>query len=38
LRRPDMLTARGMSEEETSLLKEYLSELIQTSDERKEQQ
>lgn len=38
LRRPDLLTARGMSEEETSLLKEYLSELIQTSDEGKEEQ
>jgi tRNA (guanine37-N1)-methyltransferase len=38
LRRPDLLTARGMSEEETSLLKEYLSELIQTSDEGKESQ
>jgi tRNA (guanine37-N1)-methyltransferase len=37
LRRPDLLAARGMSEEETGLLKEYLSELIQTSDEGKEQ-
>jgi tRNA (guanine37-N1)-methyltransferase len=37
LRRPDLLATRGMSEEETGLLKEYLSELIQTSDEGKEQ-
>ena len=33
LRRPDLLAERGMSEEETQLLKEYLSELIDTSDE-----
>jgi tRNA (guanine37-N1)-methyltransferase len=33
LRRPDLLAARGMNEEETGLLKEYLSELIQMSDE-----
>jgi tRNA (guanine37-N1)-methyltransferase len=38
LRRPDLLAARGMSEEETGLLKEYLSELIQMSDEGKKQQ
>jgi tRNA (guanine37-N1)-methyltransferase len=37
LRRPDLLAARGMSEDETSLLKEYLSELTHGSDEGKEQ-
>jgi tRNA (guanine37-N1)-methyltransferase len=36
LRRPDLLTERGMSEEETGLLKEYLSELIE--DEGSKQQ
>ncbi|MDQ6916912.1 MAG: tRNA (guanosine(37)-N1)-methyltransferase TrmD [Pseudomonadota bacterium] len=38
LRRPDLLAARGMSEEERKLLKEYLSELIETSDEVEERQ
>ena len=38
LRRPDLLAARGMNEEETSLLKEYLSELIEASDEGSKQQ
>ena len=33
LRRPDLLSARGMSEEETGLLKEYLSDLIEVPDE-----
>jgi tRNA (guanine37-N1)-methyltransferase len=33
LRRPDLLSARGMNEEETGLLKEYLSDLIEVSDE-----
>jgi tRNA (guanine37-N1)-methyltransferase len=37
LRRPDLLAARGMSEDETSLLTEYLSELPQGSDEGKKQ-
>jgi tRNA (guanine37-N1)-methyltransferase len=37
LRRPDLLAARGMSEEETGLLKEYLSELIQMSGEGEKQ-
>ena len=37
LRRPDLLAARGMNEEETSLLKEYLSELTHRSDEGKKQ-
>jgi tRNA (guanine37-N1)-methyltransferase len=36
LRRPDLLSARGMNEEETGLLKEYLSELI--ADEGKKEQ
>jgi tRNA (guanine37-N1)-methyltransferase len=34
LRRPDLLSARGMSDEETGLLKEYLSDLIEVSDEK----
>ncbi len=38
LRRPDLLAARGMNEEETCLLKEYLSELIEASDEGSKQQ
>jgi tRNA (guanine37-N1)-methyltransferase len=38
LRRPDLLAERGMSEEETGLLKEYLSELIEMSDEGRKQQ
>jgi hypothetical protein len=33
-----LLAARGMNEEETSLLKEYLSELIEASDEGSKQQ
>ena len=33
LRRPDLLSARGMSDEETGLLKEYLSDLIEVPDE-----
>lgn len=33
LRRPDLLAARGMSDKETRLLKEYLSEIIEMSDE-----
>src|ERR1700694_1310450 len=37
LGRPGLLGARGMSEDETSLLKEYLSELTHGSDEGKEQ-
>jgi tRNA (guanine37-N1)-methyltransferase len=37
LRRPDLLAERGMSEEETVLLKEYLSELIQADEGTKQQ-
>lgn len=33
LRRPELLAARGMNDEETGLLKEYLSELIELPDE-----
>lgn len=38
LRRPDLLAARGMNEEERRLLKDYLSELIETSDEGEQRQ
>ena len=37
LRRPDLLAVRGMNDEETGLLNEYLSELIELPDEGKQQ-
>jgi tRNA (guanine37-N1)-methyltransferase len=36
LRRPDLLSARGMSEEETGLLKEYLSDQVEDEGNKKQ--